>query len=268
MIRVTLLSPLWRLVSAILVALALVTLPTYVAALVLLPPVPPIVMIRSFVLGTAIPAATAWAIARLFAGTATVRDGRLRLTRGDLDVDVPCTAIAAVRPWWIPLPMPGVTLRIRSGRRLPFGIALSRPGEMADALGSGAARRHPSLIWASTRPVRRWRHALVKFVVFGAVPAGIVFYTHQHIAYGGPLGQWYLESPRAYLATLAAYWATTVILLASYASVWRGAGELAVWMVAAARPSSAPAARRAVEATCALAYYGGVVALLALRYAA
>lgn len=269
MTRVTLLGRPWRLVTAWLTVLALGNLPSYLAALLLLPPVPPIVMIRSFVVGTAIPALTAWAILRAFAGTADVRAGTLCLRRGDLQVDVPCAAIAAVRLWWIPLPLPGLA----TTPRLPFGIALARPGRLLDALAAGGvdvarARRHATVVWAETRLARSWWHAPLKFVVFGALPAGVLFYTHQSIAYGGPFGQWYLEGPAAYLRTLAEYWATTAILLCSYASMWRAVGEGVVWVVAAVRPAAAPAARPVVEAACALAYYGGVPVLLALRYAA
>src|SRR6185369_14533103 len=54
-----------------------------------------------------------------------------------------------------------------------------------------------------------------------------LFYTHQHIAYGGTFGQYYLEGPGAWLTTFAEYWSNTVILLVSYASCWRGADRLA-----------------------------------------
>jgi len=273
MTRVTLLSQPWRLVAALLVVVALVTLPTYLAALVLLPPVPPIVMIRSFLVGTALPAVMAWTILRTFGGTAEVRDGMLRLRRGDLEIDVPCAAIAAVRPWWVPLPLPGLTLRLASRSPLPVGVGLARPDRLLDALeASGidvaAARRHATVVWAATRPARRWVAPILKFGAFGTLPAGVLFYTHQHIAYGGPLGQYYLEGPAAYLATFGAYWATIVILLVSYAGLWRAAGELVVWMAGALRAEWATGARRAVEIGCGLAYYLGVPLLLALRYRA
>jgi apolipoprotein N-acyltransferase len=266
MCDVTLLSPPWRLATGLLVLTSIVTLPAYLAALFLLPPVPPIVMIRSFVIGTALPAAIAWAIERAFRGTAEVRDGALRLDRGDLAVEVPCAALV-VRPWWLPLPLPGLALRPRP----PFGLARRDPAPVLDALATAgvdvaAARRHPTVVWAATRPRRRWRHALAKFAGFGTIPACILVYTHQHIAYGGTWGQWYLESPSAWLATFAQYWGTTVVLLASYAGLWRAAAEAVVWLVAAAARERAGAVRRAAEAACAVAYYAGVPVLLALRY--
>src|SRR6185436_19328999 len=128
--------------------------------------------------------------------------------------------------------------------------------------------RHPSVVYAATRRARRWYGPLVKFGVLGVLPASVLFYTHQHIAYGGTFGQYYLESPRAYFTTFAEYWATTAILLVSYASLWRAAAELAVWTVATIARSRTETARSVVEVVCALAYYGGIPLLLALRYLA
>jgi apolipoprotein N-acyltransferase len=269
---VILLSPSWRLVAGTLVFVSLATLPTYVLAIFLLPPVPPVVMVRSFVVGTALPAIMAWGIERLFGGTADVRDGALRLHRGDLDVEAPCAALAAVRPWWVALPRPGLALRTGAGR-LPVGVALDDPSALLDALASAgvdvaAARRQPGVVRAATRGHRTWRGWVLDFPVLGALPASILFYTHQHIAYGGTFGQWYLEGALPYLSTYAQYWATTVILLLSYAAMWRAAAELVVWMAAAIDASWASVARRVVEIACGLAYYGGVPLMLALRYLA
>ena len=273
MARVILLSRTWRLVTATLMAVSWVTLPTYLVAIFLLPPVPPIVMVRSFVLGTALPWIMAWAIARGFAGSAAVRNGVLHLRRSDLELEVPCAAIAAVRPWRLSLPCPGLSFRLRADGRVPFGVGIDHPTELLDALTScgidtTTARRDPSVIHAGTRRRRRWYGPIVKFVLLGVLPASLLFYTHQHIAYGGTFGQYYLESPRAYFATFAEYWATTAILLVSYASVWRAAGEAVVWTVAVAARSRAHTARRVVDVVCALAYYAGVPAMLALRYLA
>jgi len=268
MVDVILLSPTWRLVTALLVLTSLATLPTYLWAVFVLPPIPPVVMIRSFVLGTALPAATAWGIARAFRGTAAVRDGVLRLDRGDVVAEVPCAGLA-VRPWWVPLPCPGLGLRLRP----PFGIARRDLVPLLDALAAAgadvrAARRHPTAAWAAVRRPSRWRRALAKFAGFGSLPAGLLFYTHQHIAYGGPWGQWYLEGRAAWLGTLGQYWANVVILLVSYASFWRAGGEAIAWLAAAAAPGHAAAVRRVVEWACALAYFGGVPVFLALRYLA
>jgi apolipoprotein N-acyltransferase len=272
MLRVILLSSPWRAVTAMLVVVTWLTLPTYLLALFLLPPVPPIVMIRSFVLGTALPAAMAWGVVRLFAGTAEVQDATLRLRRSDLEIDVPCASIAALRPWRLPLPRAGLTIRT-SGGALPVAIAIDDPSALVDRLaacvaGIGKAPHDSTVVWAATRRRRRWWSGLLKFPVFGTAPACILFYTHQHIAYGGTFGQYYLEGALPYLSTLGEYWATTIILLVSYASIWRAAAEIVVWTAALAGRAAAAGARRAVEIACGLAYFGGVPALLALRYLA
>ena len=105
-------------------------------------------------------------------------------------------------------------------------------------------------------------------MLLSALPASVLFYTHQHIAYGGTFGQWYLEGPRAWWTTFGHYWATTAILLVSYASFWRAGTEVIVWLTAALAPAQARGVRRVAEAICAIAYYAGVPTLLALRYLA
>ena len=273
MTRVILLSPVWRLVTAALAATALLTLPTYLLSLVLLEPVPPIVMERSFALGTALPALVAWGIARAFRGAVSVRDARLRIARADVALDVRAAAIAAVRPWWLPLPTAGLRLVLAGGERVPFRLAdrtLAGALDALDAAGvdTSAARRHPTDVWAATRRPWSLGELVLKFGVLTVLPASLLFYTHQHIAYGGTFGQWYLEGPRAYWTTFAHYWATTAILLVSYASFWRGGAEVIVWLTAAIAPSAAKRVRRVAEAICAIAYYAGVPVLLALRYLA
>ena len=193
--RVALLSPIWRLVAAVLVAVGGLTLPTYALSLVVLSGVPPTVMIRSFALGTALPLVVGWGLLRAFAGHVAVRGGRVELRRGDVAIDVPCDAVAAVRPWRIPLPRPGFSLRLRTGDRLPLGLAVASSRDVltllvAGGLHTGDVSRHPSAVYAATRPARRWWALLLKFPVFGALPASVLFYTHQHIAYGGTFGQW------------------------------------------------------------------------------
>jgi len=270
MLRVTLLSPTWRLVTALLVATSLATLPTYAVAVFVLPPIPPLVMARSFALGTMLPALVAGAIARVFAGTVEVDGGVLRLARADLAIDVPTAAIQRVRPWRIPLPRPGVSLRVAS-RRLPVAVALDDPTALLERLAvAGVAidgtRQHPAVVYARTRKSWHVAATAAKFVGFGLLPTAVLFYTHQHIAYGGTFGQYYLEGLLPYLTTFVAYWTTVVVLLASWASMWRALAEGAVGSAALFGDRSARAARRSAEIACALAYYAGVPSLLALRY--
>jgi hypothetical protein len=271
MASVSLLSPAWRFVAGALVAIAVATLPTYLVAMLVLPPVPLPVMVRSFLVGTALPAAVAWVIARTFRGSIDVRNGMLRLQRGDLAIEAPLGSLATARAWWVPLPAPGLTLLDRTGRRLPLGIATGAPKAALDILaGAGpdltAARANPTLIATGTRRDRGWLAPTIKFAGLGTIPALVLFYTHQHIAYGGTFGQYNLEGLRPYLVTLWQYWATTLILLVSYASCWRIPGELLVWAAAWTGEPATRRVRAAVEAICTAAYYGGVPVFLALRY--
>ena len=112
----------------------------------------------------------------------------------------------------------------------------------------------------------RWYHLVGKFVAFALLPASVLFYTHQHIAYGGTFGQYYLEGLGPYVATLVTYWVTVAIYLVLYAGVWRGLGEGVALVAARVAPSRAARVRRAVEVTCRVLYYGGAPLLLVARY--
>ena len=267
-----------RLVAALLVAASGASVPL-IALLVLRatdPPILPPVLARLFLLLTVLPAAGAWLVGRL----GRVRAGRdgddLVLERPDLRVAVPRDGIAGVTPWTVPLPRPGLSLRLRSGRRLRWSLAaadlvplltlLAGPLGVADA---GAARSHPVVVWAAARAAhhrRDWRRLILKFPVFGLVPAGIFFNTHQWIAYGGTLGQYYQEGLGPYLATFAVYWVTLTIYLALYAGLWRGLAEAVCLAGAWLAPRSAEAVRRTAERVCRVAYFAGVPVVVALRY--
>jgi hypothetical protein len=150
-------------------------------------------------------------------------------------------------------------------------LAGSDVGAVVAALGDRAAATHPSVVFARAKAPwarRRWTHWLVRYGLFGLAPAAVLFNAHQHIAYGGPLGQYHLLGPTAYARTFATYWLTVVIYLLLYGGVWRGAAEALALAAAWAIPARAAAARRAAELACRLGYYGGVPAILAVRFLA
>jgi len=94
----------------------------------------------------------------------------------------------------------------------------------------------------------------------------VLFNAHQHIAYGGLLGEYYLLGLGSYLRTFAVHWLTLTIYLVLYASVWRGLAEGMALLAACVAPARAAAVRRAAEIVCQVAYYGGVPVLLLLRF--
>jgi hypothetical protein len=271
-------SPLARLAAGLLVALSGASLPAILVLVVVAtdPPVTPPLLVRLLLVLAAVPAGLGWLIGRACAGDVEIQPGALLLRRRHLRIEVPPSAIAGVEPWRIPLPGPGLSLRMQSGRRLGLGIETRNPLPLLMALSEETgvpcarlAAAHAVVRWADAKakiPLRRPHWLFAKFVAFALLPAAVLFNAHQHISYGGTFGQYYLEGPIAYLRTLAVYWGTTAIYLVLYAGVWRGLGEALALISAYAAPSSVTRVRRVVELACRTLYYAGVPVLLYLRF--
>ncbi len=267
----------WRVLAGALTVLGGVSLPAILLVVVLAtdPPVTPPDLAIMFASLTVIPLLLAALTRHAFAAVVEVRGRELVVRRRDIQVEVPCTSIAHVRPWALPIPGPGVSFELSSGRRLQYGIELRDPVPLLDALSiagvttARAALTHPAVVWAHARACLapwRWYHHLVKFGLFGFLPAVALFNAHQHIAYGGTLGQYYIYGLVPYLKTLAIYWGTIVIYLVLYAGVWRGVAEGVALAVAPVAPSRVATVRRGVETWCRVVYYGGVPLLLLVRF--
>jgi len=263
-----------RLAAAGLAAVRSASPPAILALVVLAtdPPIMPPDLIRLVVIWVAAPSLALYLIARAYAVRVAASVDRLLLERHGLRIEIPFRAIVRVVPWIVPLPEPGLSLQMQTGRRLPYALAATDPAPVLEALaaagGAAAARgafQHPSILYACAR-VRtgtwRWWHYALKFVLFPLAPAGLLFNAHQHIAYGGTLGEYYLFGLRSYLETFALYWITTVIDLVLWAATWRLAGECAALLAAWLAPARAAGERRAVEIICRLAYYLGVPIVL------
>jgi hypothetical protein len=222
-----------------------------------------------------LPGVAAWLIRRTNAARVELADTGVVLRRTALVVEIPYAALARVAPWTVPLPGPGVSFWLRSGRRLRYAVEVADPVGLLQRLlpvAADAARpalTHPTVVYAqaaAAMPARRWYHYLWKFGVFGLAPTAILFNAHQHIAYGGTLGEYYLFGLGAYARTFAVYWLTVTIYLALFASLWRGMAEAAALAAAWVAPSHAAKVRPVAERFCQLFYYGGVPALLAARF--
>jgi hypothetical protein len=268
----------WRLVAGALVAVSRANLVGMVLAMVLVPaPLEPAAFFRTIVLFSLLPALGAWIVGRALRGELRFTDGAVVLTRPGLRADVPATAVARVAPWRVPLPGPGFSIVTASGRRLRPGVQADDPRGALRALAerggidvAEAALAHPAVVYAGARADAgrsRWYHVAVKFPVFALAPTAVLFNAHQHIAYGGALGEYYLLGLGAYLETFAIYWAATTVYCILGASIWRGPAEGVCLLAAHVAPSRAAKVRRAAELTCRAAYYGGVPILLALRFA-
>jgi hypothetical protein len=270
-------SPFWRVVGATTFAVSRAGL-----AVILLGilhsriAVTPIEVIRTFVLLFVMPALAARVIARGMAARVAFGDGDVTIERPGVRVDVPLSALAGVAPWRVPLPAPGFALVLGSRRLVRPGIASHDPTPLLRALagrGVAAAARavdHPMIVYARARAgwgSWRWTHLAARFPLFAVGPTLLLFNVHQHIAYGGFFGQYYLMGLGPWVLTFAVFWATVTIYQVLYASVWRGLAEPICLVAAAVAPSRAARVRRAAELAIWVAYYAGVPVLLALRFA-
>jgi hypothetical protein len=215
------------------------------------------------------PAIAAWLVERSAAARMAVHEVAVALRRADLHVELARGEITGLVPWTIPLPGPGLSIALRDGRTLSYGFEIADPAGPLTVLGPATAMSHPVVVWAHARATQspwRWHHLLWKFVGFALAPAIVLFNAHQHIAYGGTLGQYYFEGLGPYLRTFAVIWATTSIYLVLWAGVWRALGEGVALLAAVVAPSRAARVRRTVEIACRVLYYAGAPALLAVRF--
>jgi len=266
----------WRAIAGVLVAVGHGSLLAIAAWLLATEEPVTVARLGSLVVAFALlPQAAAGLVRRALVARVTVEGGQLVVERPGWRLDVPVASIAALRPWRMPLPGPGLGLRLRSGRGLPYGLETRDPLALVDALTDGgadvgaAAREHPVVVYAHAKArsrERRWWHRLGKFVVFPLVPTAVWFNAHQHIAYGGLLGQYYLEGLRPYLTTLVVSWGLAACYVLLYAAVARAAVEAVDLLTAAVAPSLAARVRRAAEITLGVVYYGGIPALVVLPF--
>jgi len=217
-----------------------------------------------------LPALAALLLGRAFEAEVHVAADGLCIAREGLRIEAPCRSLAAVEPWWIPLPGPGISLRLRSGARLPVTIEPAPPDLLASLAAAGVALpSQPNLSYGAARQAtlrRIWQHPLVKLGLFGLAPAAVLFRAHQIIAFGGLLGQYYQQGLRPYLATLVEYAGITMLYLVLFASTLRLFAEIAALATTWIAPARAQSIRTGAEAFCAIAYYAGVPALLAVRF--
>lgn len=237
------------------------------------PPVTPPILFRLVLALVVLPGCAAYLLrgrtaeAEVDGDSLVVRSDRVRL-------EVPCEAIGALRPSWLPLPDVGLGIVLRSGKRIAPGLELDDAVPLLSALHDAGAPAAPALAapsvvaaHAKACVVRRiWDHPLVTFGLVPLLPTALLFNVHQHIAHGGFWGEYYTYGAWAWLTTLATYWAVTTIYCVLFASVWRGAGEAAALAAAAVAPARAAQVRRLVEAACRLGYLGGIVLVLGLRF--
>ncbi len=269
-------TPAWRVAAAVLVAVSRASLLGIFLWLLLAPETVPLFpLLRPVILFWALPGAAAALVRSACAAQVRCGEDTLLVSARDRTIEVPWASIARVVPWRVPLPGPGFSLWLRSGRRVTHGIEVADPAAvLAEPAAAGApwardALAHPAIVWAGARAAvrrERWYHRVGKFAGFALLPAAVVFNAHQHIAFGGTFGQYYLEGPAAYARTFAIYWAFAATYLLLWAAAWRAAAEAVAGLAAAVAPSHAAWVRRAVEIGCRLAYYVGVPVIVVVPF--
>jgi apolipoprotein N-acyltransferase len=180
--------------------------------------------------------------------------------------------ITAVEPWRIPIPGPGATLRLTSGERWRYGIALADPSALVRALKQvGGVRFKESLhsrasLYRGAGPGHgRLRDPVAKFVLLPLALAMPAFRLHQHIAYGSGFGEYYTFGLMAYLKGFALWWATWAIIVVLCAAVLRATIEAGTVAAIVVRPAAVSEVRRWLERLGLAALYLGLPAWLLLR---
>jgi len=266
-------SPFWRILAGLLVVISRASLLAIVGAMLFVETRldNQLRLLRVFVMTSLAPGLAAWMLARAFTAVTAVEGDTLVVRRRDQQIEIPCDAIVGVEPWSLPLPSAGVWLRLRSGRRFQYGLAVTDPIALIDAVADAgapdvvrAAARHPAAVYGRSRrdAALRWRDALLKFVVLALVPAVPLFRLHQWIAYGDTFGEYYTYGLQAYVLGFAMYWSAFIIYLVLYAAVLRVVAEAAVIAAAWAAPARIAGVRRVVERLDRLLYFVGVPAFL------
>ena len=224
-------------------------------------------------LGVAAPLAVAAALRWSTRATVEVEDTRLVLTRRNgARMELPLDAVESVRPWKLPLPGPGLSLRMKSGRAFAYGLETEDAVPLLAALGRqgplGAAHAHPLVRYAQARHAlwrRRWYHFVGKLVVFPMVPTGIIFQLNQRITFGSPFGEYQYFGLAAYLRSFGRDYAQVFLHFLLLACSLRVLVEAVSFAAAWLTPSWVRGVRRGAEWLCRLAYYVGLMGVLAAR---
>ena len=223
------------------------------------------------------PEAAAWCVLRAYRARMAVEQGSLVLTRGGQCLQLAVPAIAAVEPWRVPIPGAGAWLRLASGQRWPYGIALADPLALARALETAGGTPLPQApparasLYATARlAIRRGRldQPWAKFVLLPLALAVPAFRLHQHIAYGSGLGELYTFGLVSWLEAFALWWAAWVIGLVLCAAVLRALIEAGTIAAVLLRPAAAIALRRGLERLALGVLYLGVPMWLLIRLVA
>lgn len=279
-VRVAVLPPAARLAAALLRTLARAGLLGICVALLLNEPLRTntLAQIRLFSGLFLAPEIASWCVLLAFAAQASISDTALVLSRGAQRIELALSEIASVELWRLQTPAAGVALRLVSGQRWHYGLALANPLAFAAALAGAGGAREPEYsgavmcVYARARLALRQRKLdlpLAKFVLLPLALAIPAFHLHQHIAYGSAFGEYYSYGLKAYLLAFSLWWAAWSIGVSLSAALLRLAIEIGTLLAALLRPGLAIEVRGWLERASRLALYLGLPGwLLANLYGA
>jgi hypothetical protein len=238
------------------------------------PGLQPFTTVLVLALGVLLPLGLGAGLRRLTRASLEVGPDGLALTlRDGARMELPYTAVASVRPWWLPLPAPGLTLHMATGRRFGHGLEAEDAVPLLEALGRrgplGTAATHPRVRFAQARQAlwrRRWYHLALKFAVFPLLPAGVLFRLHQFIVYGGTFGEYQMYGLERYVRSfLVGHYIPVTMSFLLAACIYRALAEPVAFGAAWLIPSWTRGVRRGAEWLGRLVYYGVLPGLIVLR---
>lgn len=202
--------------------------------------------------------------------TVTVGPEGLVLTlRGGAHFEIPFETLDSICPWRLPIPAPGLTLRLRAGRAFDYGLEAQAPRALLEAMGAlGEARNDPRVRYAQARSEkwrRRWYDQALKYGLVPGVLAAIFFRAHQYISFGGPFGELQMYGWTAYLTSFARTWLPVFLALLLFGCFWRALAEALCFSAAWLGPRWARNTRIGAEWTCRALYYVALPVFLAVR---
>ena len=225
-----------------------------------------------------IPEAAAWCVLLAFAARASIENGVLVLAQGARRIEIALGDIAALETWRWPLPGPGVSLRLSlrlsSGQRWRYGLALANPPILAQALAraGGVLAQAPTPTRATlyaqaclAMPHGWLNHALTRFGLLPLALALPAYYLHQHIAFGSGFGEYISFGLKAYASGLMLWWAAWVIGVTLCAAALRALIEIGTLLTVLWWPGKAIELRPWFERCGNAALYLGLPGWLLLR---
>ena len=267
----------FRIVVAVLMAVTRASVLALAALAFFVPePITPGRLLRAFWLLVLAPEVTVWILRYLLAAKVCVEGGATVVQLRTRRVEIPLSALDGIVPWTLPLPAPGLWLRLRSGARYSDGLHVEEPGAFLQALREAGARselvdrvaRHPTLLYGQSkhRSASRFDHPFFKYVLFALVPTVPLFRLRQLLTYGGTFGEYYDFGLKAYLLGFGIHWVLYGVYLLLYAALLRTLAEALALAAAWVAPSYEARIRRACEIVQRVLYFGGVPLVLILRF--